>query len=111
MDETCASGGVTAEVKLRSASPAVPARIFVDGQVRFAEPQFGVAPGQACVFYRGGRVIGGGFIAASLAPFPFDRIYGHYFDRVIATGAKEVMARSVARYLAAIAGTARGPME
>jgi hypothetical protein len=50
-------------------------------------------------------------IAAALAPFPFDAIYGHFFDRVIATGAKDVLARSVARYLAAIAGTARGPME
>jgi len=50
-------------------------------------------------------------IAAAVAPFPFDRIYGHFFDRVIATGAKDVMARSVKRYLAAIAGTARGPME
>ena len=66
-DEMHASDGVAAEVKLRSASPAVPARIFVDGQVRFGEPQFGVAPGQACVFYRGHRVMGGGFIAASLA--------------------------------------------
>jgi hypothetical protein len=50
-------------------------------------------------------------IAAALAPFGFDRIYGHFFDRVIASGAKEVLAKSVARYLAAIAGTARGPME
>jgi hypothetical protein len=50
-------------------------------------------------------------IAASVAPFPFDRVYGHFFDRVIATGAKDVMARSVKRYLAAIAGTARGPLE
>jgi hypothetical protein len=50
-------------------------------------------------------------IAAALAPFQFDTIYGHFFDRVIATGAKDVMARSVARYLAAIAGTARGPLE
>jgi hypothetical protein len=50
-------------------------------------------------------------IAASLAPFPFDRIYGHFFDRVIATGAKDVLARSITRYLTAIAGTARGPME
>jgi len=41
-------------------------------------------------------------IAAALAPFAFDRIYGHYFDRVIATGAKEVLAASVARYIAAI---------
>jgi hypothetical protein len=50
-------------------------------------------------------------IAAALAPFQFDTIYGHFFDRVIAAGAKEVLAKSVARYLAAIAGTARGPME
>ena len=41
-------------------------------------------------------------IAAALAPFRFDTIYGHYFDRVIPTGAKDVLARSVARYLAAI---------
>src|SRR5215470_12534663 len=50
-------------------------------------------------------------IAAALAPFAFDRIYGHYFDRVIASSAKEVLAKSVKRYLAAIAGTARGPLE
>jgi hypothetical protein len=47
-------------------------------------------------------------IAAAVAPFAFDAIYGHFFDRVIATGAKAALARSVARYLAAIAGTARG---
>jgi glyoxylase-like metal-dependent hydrolase (beta-lactamase superfamily II) len=46
-------------------------------------------------------------IAASLAPFAFDRIYGHYFDRVIGTEAKQVLKTSVDRYLAAIAGTAR----
>lgn len=50
-------------------------------------------------------------VAAALAPFTFEAIYGHYFDRVIATGGKEVLAKSVARYLAAIAGTAHGPME
>jgi len=59
--------GIDVDVKLRSASPAVPARIFADGTVRFAEPQLGVAPGQACVFYAGERVMGGGFIAASRA--------------------------------------------
>ncbi len=31
-------------------------------RVRFAEPQFGVAPGQAVVFYEGNRVLGGGWI-------------------------------------------------
>jgi hypothetical protein len=46
-------------------------------------------------------------IAASLAPFEYDTIYGHYMDRVIPTGAKAIMRVSVARYLAAIAGTAR----
>jgi tRNA-uridine 2-sulfurtransferase len=59
--------GTAVEVKLRSASPAVSARFFADGRIRFAEPQLGVAPGQACVFYQGDRVMGGGFIAASLA--------------------------------------------
>jgi hypothetical protein len=50
-------------------------------------------------------------IAAALAPFSFERIYGHYFDRVIAAEAKQVMLKSVARYLAAISGTARGENE
>jgi hypothetical protein len=46
-------------------------------------------------------------IAAALEPFAFDVIYGHFFDRVIAAGAKQVLKASVARYLAAISGTAR----
>ena len=41
-------------------------------------------------------------IAASVAPYAFDRIYSHFFDRVIAAGAKQVFAASVARYLKAI---------
>ena len=31
-------------------------------QVVFKEPQYGVSPGQACVFYEGSRVLGGGWI-------------------------------------------------
>jgi glyoxylase-like metal-dependent hydrolase (beta-lactamase superfamily II) len=46
-------------------------------------------------------------IAAALAPFSYDTIYGHYFDRVIPAGAQEVMRVSVARYLRAIAGEPR----
>jgi glyoxylase-like metal-dependent hydrolase (beta-lactamase superfamily II) len=46
-------------------------------------------------------------IAKAMAPFSFDVLYGHYFDRVIPAGAKAVLEKSVARYLAAIAGTAR----
>ena len=40
-----------------------------DGQactIRFAEPEYGVAPGQAAVIYAGDRVIGGGWIAATV---------------------------------------------
>jgi hypothetical protein len=48
-------------------------------------------------------------IAAALRPFQFDTIYGHYFDRVIATGAKGVLQASVARYVAAISGAGGGP--
>jgi hypothetical protein len=50
-------------------------------------------------------------IAAALAPFAFDTIYGHFFDRVIATGGKQAMQVSVARYIAAISGTARAEGE
>jgi hypothetical protein len=45
-------------------------------------------------------------IAAALAPFAFDAIYGHYFDRVIPSGGKEILRVSVARYIAAIGGKA-----
>ena len=44
-------------------------------------------------------------IGTALAPFAFDVIYGHYFDRVIANDAKQVLARSIARYIGAINGT------
>ena len=50
-------------------------------------------------------------VTATLAPFRFDTIYGHYFDRVIPTGAKHILKVSVDRYLAAIAGTARAEGE
>jgi hypothetical protein len=44
-------------------------------------------------------------IGAAMQPFAFERIYGHYFDRVIASDAKAVLDKSVARYVAAIEGT------
>jgi len=43
-------------------------------------------------------------IGKALAPFAFDVIYGHYFDRVIAKDAKRVLEKSVARYVAAVEG-------
>jgi tRNA-specific 2-thiouridylase len=33
--------------------------------IRFAEPEYGVAPGQAAVLYSGERVVGGGWIDAT----------------------------------------------
>jgi tRNA-specific 2-thiouridylase len=52
-------------VKVRSLAPAVPA--LLDGeQVRFLTPEYGVAPGQAAVFYDGERMLGGGWIAETV---------------------------------------------
>jgi hypothetical protein len=47
------------------------------------------------------QVIG---IADALEPFQFDTVYGHYFDRVIPTGGKQILEISVKRYVAAING-------
>ena len=44
-------------------------------------------------------------IDAAMAPFPFDTLYGHYFDRVIARDAKAVLQKSVARYIGAVNST------
>ncbi|HYD17654.1 MAG TPA: tRNA 2-thiouridine(34) synthase MnmA [Patescibacteria group bacterium] len=56
--------GLEVEVKLRSAQPPLPARLFADRAVLSA-PAFGVAAGQACVAYIGNRVIGGGWITGA----------------------------------------------
>jgi tRNA-specific 2-thiouridylase len=55
--------------KVRSLAKPVP--VVLDGPlgdgaatiIRFAQPEFGVAPGQAAVLYAGERVVGGGWIA------------------------------------------------
>jgi tRNA-specific 2-thiouridylase len=52
--------------KVRSLAPAVPAA--VDGEwLRFDQAEYGVAPGQAAVVYDGSRLLGGGWIAETLA--------------------------------------------
>src|SRR5262249_27184730 len=43
-------------------------------------------------------------IGAMLEPWPFDVIYGAFFDRVIPRGGKEAVKRSVTRYIAIIEG-------
>ena len=64
--------GWEAEVKVRSTRPPKPAWIkpIGDGrvEVQLSEPEDGVAPGQACVFYApngGTRVLGGGWIESA----------------------------------------------
>ncbi|QLC26873.1 tRNA 2-thiouridine(34) synthase MnmA [Parasphingopyxis algicola] len=52
--------------KVRSLAKPAPARF--DGEtVIFDVPEYGVAPGQAAVLYAGDRVIGGGWIAETIA--------------------------------------------
>jgi tRNA-uridine 2-sulfurtransferase len=53
------SGPLTA--KVRSLAKPVPARLDGD-RVVFAQPEYGVSPGQAAVLYAGDRVLGGGWI-------------------------------------------------
>jgi tRNA-specific 2-thiouridylase len=84
LGEAPPADGLAVRVKLRSAQPPLPARLFLDGAgggaVLLDEPAFGVAPGQACVVYDGTRVLGGGWIRRAAA----------------ATGAKSVVAPAVA---------------
>jgi hypothetical protein len=48
---------------------------------------------------KGARAIG-----AALEPFQFDTVYSHFFDRFIATGAKQILQASIERHVAAIGG-------
>lgn len=58
--------GERVAVKLRSAMAPVPARVRPVGhgraEIALDEPEYGISPGQACVFYAGERVLGGGWI-------------------------------------------------
>jgi tRNA-specific 2-thiouridylase len=59
--------------KVRSLAKPVPVTLFgpigegADAVIRFAAPEYGVAPGQAAVLYAGERVVGGGWIDATEA--------------------------------------------
>ena len=59
--------GRAIQVKCRSMQPPVAARIEGD-EVVLDEPLAGIAPGQACVFYDGTRVLGGGWITRKTPP-------------------------------------------
>jgi tRNA-specific 2-thiouridylase len=58
--------GLSVQVKLRSTQAMVSAKVFPTennaAKVILDDPQAGIAPGQACVFYDGDRVLGGGWI-------------------------------------------------
>lgn len=64
--------GIDIMARVRSTRPPVPARLIAregnEATVVFAAGEFGVSPGQACVFYDraddAARVLGGGFISA-----------------------------------------------
>jgi tRNA-uridine 2-sulfurtransferase len=60
------SAPIRAEVQVRYRSPAVPVSILpLDGnrvKLVFDEPQFGITPGQAAVWYDGDLLLGGGII-------------------------------------------------
>jgi tRNA-specific 2-thiouridylase len=65
--EHAPDGGWDVEAKVRSTRPSSPARVRPTGpgraEVTLAAAEEGVAPGQACVFYDGSRVLGGGWIS------------------------------------------------
>ena len=71
----------TIEVKLRSMTRAMPAKLIghADGSAEIIvdTPQYGISPGQAAVCYIAGRVIGGGWItgtALSSLPKPAEKM-------------------------------------
>ncbi len=71
VDDSIVSGAeVRVEVKIRYRHPAIPATMRIDSsrhaEVRFIASGPAVTPGQACVFYRGDEVLGGGFIERAL---------------------------------------------
>jgi tRNA-specific 2-thiouridylase len=53
-------------IKVRSLAPAVPA-VREGERIRFNQPEYGVAPGQAAVLYDDTRLLGGGWIAETEA--------------------------------------------
>ena len=64
--EAMPEGGFECAVKLRSMATLIPAAVTPlphgRAEVRLREPYSAIAPGQACVFYDGERVLGGGWI-------------------------------------------------
>jgi tRNA-uridine 2-sulfurtransferase len=70
IDPRSRRSSMAVEVKIRYRHPVVPAQLkFIAedrAEVSFARENPAVTPGQACVFYRGDDVLGGGFIEGEL---------------------------------------------
>jgi tRNA-specific 2-thiouridylase len=65
-DEPLGKKAVNVTVKIRSTTPLLPATLRAKNsggaEINLHTPYIGVAPGQACVFYDGDRMLGGGWI-------------------------------------------------
>ena len=81
-DAPLAQEGTEVAVRIRSSAPLQPATVYPDGskaRVLLAGAEYGVAAGQACVFYAGAgpraRILGGGWIeGATLSEAPARKV-------------------------------------
>jgi tRNA-specific 2-thiouridylase len=71
--EAAGGNGLPVEVKVRSTRPPCSGAVHYDGEgvtVTLFAPEYGISPGQACVFYADdsatSQVLGGGFIAEAV---------------------------------------------
>jgi tRNA-specific 2-thiouridylase len=68
-DETLFENGFKASVKIRSTQAPMEAAVFRReenlAEVYFETPEYGVANGQACVFFKDSHVLGGGWITSA----------------------------------------------
>jgi len=66
--------GLAVTAKIRSTRPGVPATLFIEAgeraRVILHEPEAGVSPGQAAVFYDDERLLGGGWIDKAVSVDP-----------------------------------------
>lgn len=68
-DETLFEGGLAASVKVRSTQDPIQATVYCRkgtlAEVHFKTPEYGVANGQACVFFKDTQVLGGGWVMSA----------------------------------------------
>ncbi|WP_308909291.1 tRNA 2-thiouridine(34) synthase MnmA [Pseudokordiimonas caeni] len=71
LGEPVGEAGIEVLARVRSTRPPVPATLRLgekgDAMLELHDPEAGVSPGQAAVFYDGDRVLGGGWIAKTVS--------------------------------------------